>query len=123
MADPDTAAVSITIQSKDFKGEIAIEPYLDFDVHNKDTNYGDQFWTAFDSHAGDNFSFVTAATKKTNFVVSALMKPVLKKNGSDIFSSSSSVDQKRIGLHFSTSVAPGEALTLEKYVCLVSSLY
>jgi maltose phosphorylase len=51
------------------------------------------------------------------------MKPVLKKNGSDISSSSSSVDQKRIGVHFSTSIAPGDALTLEKYVCLVSSLY
>ncbi|MEO6131147.1 MAG: glycoside hydrolase family 65 protein, partial [Saprospiraceae bacterium] len=44
MADPDTAAIQVKIKSEGFFGEVSLEPYLNFDVHNKDANYGDQFW-------------------------------------------------------------------------------
>src|SRR5688572_18582454 len=42
MADADIGAVRVTIKSEDYTGKINLEPYLDFDVHNKDANYGDQ---------------------------------------------------------------------------------
>jgi len=123
MADADTGMIHIAIHSKSFTGEIAVEPYLDFDVHNKDTNYGDQFWTSFDSASGDTYSMVTASTKKTNFEVSAFMNPVVSLNDKKIEAVSSSLDKKRVGSIFSTTIGNGDQLVLDKYVTLISSLY
>jgi maltose phosphorylase len=123
MADADTAAIRITIQSKTFTGEIAVEPYLDFEVHNKDSNYGDQFWTSFDSAASDTYSMVTAATKKTNFVVSAFMKPSVLINGKEVTASSSSITKTRVGNIFSAALNTGDELIMEKLISNISSLY
>ncbi len=123
MADADTAAIRLRVQSKGFAGEISIEPYLDFDVHNKDTNYGDQFWTSFQSQSEDAFSLVAAATKKTNFEVSACMQPAARLNGQSVAISSSSLDEKRAGNIYSLSLLNGDELVVEKFVSLVSSLY
>ena len=73
MADPDAAAIRISIKSEGYQGKITLEPYLDFDVHNKDSNYGDQFWDQVTEEQDDSYSMVSAITKKTAFTVSSFM--------------------------------------------------
>ena len=123
MADPDTAAIRIAIKSTEFKGEIIVEPYLDFDVHNKDTNYGDQFWTSFDSSSDASYSMVTATTKKTGFEVSAFMKPAVGLNGHAVAVYDTLIDKKRVGNTYSIHIVNGDEIVVEKYVSMISSLY
>jgi len=123
MADADTAAIRISIQSNGFDGEIKVEPYLDFDVHNKDTNYGDQFWSQFKSQSEADFSMVSATTKKTHFDVSALMSSVVRLNEESQPSTSSTNTDKRVSTFYTSKVTSGNEVVIEKYVTLMSSLY
>jgi maltose phosphorylase len=123
MASPDTAAISIAIKSMDFAGDIKIEPYLDFDVHNKDTNYGDQFWTNFNSTSDERVDLVTASTKKTNFTVSAGMAAFISINNQPVSTSTLHKTDNYVGRTFNTPLNPGDEITYEKYVANISSLY
>ncbi len=123
LADPDTAAIRIRIQSHGYTGHLLLEPYLDFDVHNKDSNYGDQFWTDFSSIATGLYGRVTATTKKTGFVVSSLMKASLSKNGKSIRSTATGNEERRVSQVFTVTLTPDSEMVLEKYIVNLSSLY
>ena len=44
MDNEELAAISYSIKPLNFSGNIKYSPYLDFDVRNTDSNYGDKFW-------------------------------------------------------------------------------
>lgn len=87
MADPDTAALRITMKSFGFEGNIRFEPYLDFDVHNEDSNYGEQFWTGLYEDIDSDRGYVSAITKKTGFTVSSFMHSTVRQNGKAVLPS------------------------------------
>ena len=123
MADPDTAAVRVIIQSKGFEGKISLEPYLDFDVHNKDANYGDQFWIRVDESVDDIHGHVSATTKKTGFTVSSFMHAAVKKNSEPLHASQHHQEPMKIHRRFVMSMQDGDEVILDKLVVNLSSLY
>lgn len=123
MADPDTAALQIIITSVNFSGEIVIEPFLDFDVHNKDSNYGDQFWTDFKSGYESEYEMVSATTKKTRFAVSSFMSSVLTVNAKRIADFELQHSNQRISRTYTATIKAGDQIVLEKYIANISSLY
>src|SRR5688500_11506190 len=123
MADADTAAVRITIRSNGFDGKIAFEPYLDFDVHNKDANYGDQFWTRIDESIDENHARVTSMTKKTEFTVSSFMHTVVKKNNVPLNAAQLHQEPMKVHRRFVTSIQNGDEVLLDKLVVNLSRLY
>ncbi|MDQ3018106.1 MAG: family 65 glycosyl hydrolase domain-containing protein, partial [Bacteroidota bacterium] len=123
MADPDVAAINIAIKSNGYTGIIFLEPYLDFDVHNKDSNYGDQFWIGLDEMSDVSACMVSAQTKKTGFKVSSLMTSVVYKNQA-LVSPINTYDQPmKAGQKFEIKITSGEEIYLNKYVVNLSSLY
>ncbi len=123
MSDPDTAAIHITINSRGFSGRIIFEPYLDFDVHNKDANYGDQFWNRLEESIDENYGSVSAVTKKTGFTVSSFMHPIAKLNGEIINDSSARAEEWKVSRTFNTTINNNDELQLDKLVINLSSLY
>lgn len=123
MADPDAAAIQIRIKSEGFFGEISVEPYLDFDVHNKDANYGDQFWVRRNEFQDKNVSMVSSVTKKTGFTVSSFMRTLLQKNNVKTEPSYFSHEKMKTGNFFRIDVKSGDEVMLNKYVVNLSSLY
>ena len=123
MAEPDAGAVRVLIVSDGYHGAINIEPLLDFDVHNKDSNYGDQFWLRVAEAQDETYSMVSAITKKTDFTVSSLMHASLLHNGQPVRESKSFVTPMKASHLFMTEVKSGDELVLEKTVINLSSLY
>ena len=123
MADPDAAAIRISIKSEGYQGKITLEPYLDFDVHNKDSNYGDQFWDRVTEEQDDSFSMVSAITKKTAFTVSSFMHSKVEVNGHQVSIASSSVAPMKVSRLYKVDLKKGEELILHKTVVNLSSLY
>ncbi len=123
MADPDVAAIEVVIKSSGFEGDITVEPYLDFDVHNRDANYGDQFWIDFLEDQDENFSMVSAKTKKTGFVVSSFMRSETKVNSIAIESGDSKISPMKVSRQFDQKLNDGDELRLQKFVVNLNSLY
>ena len=123
MDDKDAAAIRVVIRSQGFTGQVSIAPYLDFDVHNKDSNYGDQFWERIGEECSEHIGMVAARTKKTGFVVSSFMENRMTLNGQALAGQPVTVAPMKARQAFAADLRDGDELVLEKYVVNLSSLY
>lgn len=123
MAEPDLGIIRYTIRSVDFEGNLQIEPYINADVRNEDTNYGEKFWEEISRDVTEDYGIVTSGTLKTGFHVSTGMTNHLLRNGKERISYSGIKDRKEYaGTEYSVNVKAGDNLTLFKYVSVLSSL-
>ncbi len=123
MSDPDLAAIHVSITSHSYSGKITLEPYLDFDVHNKDSNYGDQFWNRLSEFRDNATCMVSAQTKKTGFTVSSFMSNAVLKNSQAIKASDGYDEHMKAGQRYEIDVNRGDTIDLYKHVVNLSSLY
>ncbi len=123
MADPDAGVIHIRVKSEGFFGNVTLEPYLDFDVHNKDANYGDQFWISRDGYQDQFISMVSSVTKQTGFTVSSFMRTNLYKNNVLTDISTSTHEAKKASHVYKLDIKSGDELVLNKFVTNLSSLY
>ena len=123
MGDPDTAAQRLLIRSEGYTGTILIEPYLDFDVHNEDANYGEQFWIRQGEFVEHDMCGVAAETKKTGFVVSSWMYCSVKLNGIQVGSGEIHKQHMKVVARYSMRLNNGDEGSVEKLVLNQSSLY
>jgi maltose phosphorylase len=123
MADPDSAAIRISVTSDGYTGKIKMEPYLDFDVRNKDSNYGDQFWVNAGEAIDESYAMVSAITKKTSFTVSSFMHTTTEVNGHKVNKSKASKVPMKVSRLYKIDLKSGEAITLTKTIVNISSLY
>lgn len=123
MADDETAAIKYSIKALNFTGIVRVQPYLDGDVKNHDSNYDEKFWEAIHSECSSNEGYVVTRTKKTEFDVAAGMKIVVDLNGKTL---SPSLHQSHrdyyAEIDFEKGMNQGETLTIYKYIGIVSSL-
>jgi len=83
MERKELGVISYTLKSINYNGPIRLEPFLDFNVCNEDSNYDEQFWNQKGRGHNDGYVYVEASTKKTNFTVHAGMQTQIK-NGNAI---------------------------------------
>ena len=115
----ELGAIKFNITSEDFEGELVLEPYLDFDVHNEDTNYDEQFWEFVAS--GDSPDvYVQSYTKKTHFEVRATFDCSVSDSctGKETY-----VNQKRVGHKYHFNIKSGETFHIEKLAIICSSFH
>jgi maltose phosphorylase len=97
---------------------VVLEPYLDFNVVNSDANWDESFWAQEGHEAG---SWVKARTKKLDFVVAAAMECVLE--GAQGQAKGHAVGREGYASQvFTIKATAGQAITLHKYVGVVSSM-
>ncbi len=115
-------AIGYSVKALNFSGEIRVNPYLDGDVFNEDSNYNEKFWIEISKEIINNEGFVTLETLKTKFQVCTAMNFRLYKNtkpeNSGIITSTR---EKYIGATQNIKVKTGDVITIEKYVSNIST--
>jgi maltose phosphorylase len=123
MSEPDLGLISYRVVPVNFSGEIQFKVYIDGDVRNQDTNYGEKFWKDVYHHASPGEGILTAKTLKTDFHVCAGMKYSFLRNGKKVASRADVTDRKGFVANTVTSkFDAGDELLVYKYVSVLSSL-
>src|SRR5512133_465291 len=81
MSDPETAALSYSVNITGGDGVVVLKPYISADVHNEDANYGEKFWENESAESEGPRAAVTAQTRKTAFVVATAAENVFYVDG------------------------------------------
>jgi len=124
MANDELGCIKYAVKSINYNGSIRITPYLDFDVVNQDSNYDENFWTEGEQIAENDILYVSATTKKTEYHVGVAMKNCIFKNNEAIKDNGSlSKHNKFVSQSFEMEIKEGDTLTIEKQVCVTSTMY
>ena len=121
----DTAigAVSFLVKALNFSGEIVVQPYLDGDVFNEDSNYDEKFWIEISKEIKGNEGYLITETLKTKFQVCTAMNFRVLKNGkTENAEINTSASEKYIQAEQKITVKPGDEICVEKYAAIISSL-
>lgn len=74
MANPEVGAIRYAITPLNFSSSVTLSLYVDADVVNRDSNYGEKFWEEVYKEAEPGHALVTAETRKTFFHVTTGMR-------------------------------------------------
>lgn len=122
IAEPDLGVIRYSVKP-DFRGEAEFTVYIDADVRNQDTNYGEKFWKDINHFADLGEGILTARTLKTDFSVCFGMRFTLHRNGKKVVLSPVVIDrQGYVANKFKISFNPGDELVISKFVSVQSTL-
>lgn len=128
VADDEIGAIEYNLKVKNYDGKVAIRPYLDGDVENKDSNYEEKFWNPIIEETHFRQAFVTVETKDTDFdartfQVATGMQFTILKNGEEVTEDAFEYKRpKYAGCGVEFDIADGDNLTIYKYAGIVSDL-
>ncbi|MCB9000627.1 MAG: glycoside hydrolase family 65 protein [Bacteroidales bacterium] len=123
MVDTEIGAIRYSVKPLNSNAKVEFKPYLDADVRNEDSNYGEKFWTVVDVKGSNAFSYIISHTKKLDFYVGHAMCSIVTKNGKVeeinplVSSTSMYVDNS-----FASEVKAGEEIVITKYAAVISNL-
>jgi len=123
MVDSELGAIRYSVKPLNGDANIEVHPYLDADVHNEDSNYGEKFWEVVDIKGTSAFSYIVSRTKKLDFHVGHAMRNFIYVNGQhqnvqpQVNTSAMYVDNR-----FTINAKAGDEVTLYKYAAVISSL-
>lgn len=119
----EAGAIEYKIEPLNFDGTISLQPYLNGNVRNEDSNYEEIFWQEINQAAEAQEGFVLTKTKKRDFHVCAAMKCHLEKNGAPFPSpTENEASSLYAACRYNTDVAAGDVIYLYKYAVVASSL-
>ncbi|MEO1098339.1 MAG: glycoside hydrolase family 65 protein [Bacteroidota bacterium] len=122
IVDDQAGAIQYSIKALNFNGQIKVTPFIDFDVSNEDSNYGEKFWDEVSREIEANAGVIVAKTNKLDFHVATGMQYTLFKNNILFDMESETISkEKYIGSSVTIDVNAGDLLKLEKYAAIVSS--
>ena len=122
MADDEAGAIKYAVTPLNFNGAITINPFIDGDVVNKDSNYDEKFWDEVKKESWNDGGFVQMRTKKTGFEVATGMKCVVLVGGKQVdFNPEPIVKDKFVGLEYKSEVSDGDDVVIYKYAANISS--
>jgi maltose phosphorylase len=123
MSDPDLGIIRYFVKPLDFYGTAEFNVYLDGNVRNEDTNYGEKFWEDVFSYAEEGNAIITSRTLKTDFHVSVGMTYIIQKNGKAIKETPEVISRDGYAANaIKINFKPGDELVLNKFVSVQSSL-
>jgi maltose phosphorylase len=123
MAEPDLGIIRYSVKSIDFEGIIDFTIYIDGDVKNEDTNYGEKFWKEVNKDHNGYEGVLITRTLKTDFHVATGMCFGFFKDNMELPVKAKVIErEKYIGSNVSLLISQGEEVILTKYVSVLSSL-
>jgi len=124
MADPDLCIIKYKINSINMSGTLSLNIYLDADVKNENTNYGEKFWESISNHAEPGSGMLTARTLRTDFYITAGMAFEITVNGNKVNTVPEVTNRKEyVSNQIHLNFQAGDEIILIKYVSVQSSLY
>jgi maltose phosphorylase len=123
MAEPDLGIIRYSVKSVDFEGNIDFTIYIDGDVKNEDTNYGEKFWKEVNKDHNGYEGVLITRTLKTDFHVATGMCFGFFKDNMELPVKAKVIErEKYIASNVSLLISQGEEVILTKYVSVLSSL-
>ena len=119
----ESAALRYQLKIKNFKGNVNIESFLDFDIENEDSNYDEKFWNELECHSDGDLIFNHATTKKTKFQLGLAAKTILKKDQQIINTSGNNKSEKYVSSLYAFTVESDCQIEIDKFVGVCSSFY
>jgi maltose phosphorylase len=102
---------------------LEVESFLDGNIRNEDSNYGESFWEGINQSASNSTTSVVLRTLKTGFTVATACITAVHKNDISITEDFTPiVKDKYAGLKSFYTLKKGETLTFYKYASVLSSL-
>jgi len=124
IVNDELGAIKYSITPLNFSDEIQLLLDIDADVSNKDSNYGEKFWTERDKSFVP-YPYIVAETKKTFFNLCTAMNYSFEIDGEEVkpLKFMSYEHEKYIGYNFFINIEKEKTLTIFKYVAVTSSLF
>ncbi|MFZ5939781.1 MAG: family 65 glycosyl hydrolase domain-containing protein [Bacteroidota bacterium] len=120
--EDEICAIRYSVTPVNFDGELTFSPFLDGDVHNRDSNYNEQFWDIEETGSGSGGGWLMARTRKSGFLVCMHMTSVLETGGKAITATPAyGHEEKYVYNTYRCNLKKGEAAVLYKYVSVLSS--
>lgn len=122
MVDSEIGAIRYSVKVLNSDATVELRPYLDADVHNEDSNYGEKFWDIIDIK-GNTLSYIVCRTKKLDFHVGHAMRNFVYVNGQQAnVNPQVNTSEKYVDKRFSVNLKSGDEVTLYKFAAVISSL-
>lgn len=123
IVDDEIGAIRYTLTPLDFDAEISFTPYLDGNVHNRDSNYDEFFWNHIGYKAEPGGAFLVSETRKSAFRVAFAMKYEIFLDGTLYNQDPEVISSEGYGANRVTlNVPSGKEATIFKYGSVISSL-
>jgi len=102
---------------------LEVETFLDGNIRNEDSNYGESFWEGISQSVDNSATSVVLRTFKTGFTVATASVSEVHKNGNLITVDFTQIlKDKYAGVKSFHTLKKGETITFYKYTSVLSSL-
>lgn len=128
IADDEAGAIRYAVTALNFDGKITLTPFLDGDVSNKDSNYGEKFWDEIRKETAFGEAYLEMRTKDTPFKTELFnvctgMKIDISLNGEIVdFQCKPVKAEKYVACGTELEVKAGDEVVLYKYAVNLASL-
>jgi maltose phosphorylase len=121
IVDDEAGAIKYTLRPE-FNGQLTLQPYVDADVVNEDSNYDEKFWIDINRNVTSGQGWLIVETKKTGFHVCTGMRIEVYVNGVQLeFKAECTSKEKFISNTIELAVSAGDEITVIKYGANLSS--
>jgi maltose phosphorylase len=122
IAFKEIGAIKYSVKALNFSGTITVQPYLDGDIKNKDSNYEEKFWSEVSKAASNDEAYLTIKTKKLDFHLCSTMKyDIVINNVKQSFNAEIIEKEKYVQNNVSVTIKENEEIVIYKYVASVTS--
>ncbi|WP_316815673.1 glycoside hydrolase family 65 protein [Pedobacter nyackensis] len=122
IANDEVAALRYSVTPLNFSGQLTFTAFIDGDVKNQDSNYGEKFWEPVATEVSGNEAYLTLRTKKTGFEVCTGSSVSIFKNQEQLRLALAPVYQdKYVGQTFTVDAEYEDEITIYKVAANLSS--
>ena len=123
MKRDEISAIRYTIRSGDFTGSVSFTPYIDGNVVNRDSNYGEKFWEMVKTCASRGKAHLVARTRKSGFETCMTMGYSLIRDGKIIDPEPEVIERSDyVANRLSVELSKRGEVILYKYVSVLTFL-
>ncbi|MDD2277498.1 MAG: glycoside hydrolase family 65 protein [Bacteroidales bacterium] len=123
IVNSELGAIRYSIKPLNAAASVKFQPYLDADIGNEDSNYGEKFWDIIEANASSTEAYIVTRTKKLDFHVGHAMQFSFYINGQLQKADATPINrEKYVGSSFDVKANAGDELVIYKYGAVISSL-
>lgn len=123
MSSPVLGVIRYSATPLNANANITLQPYLDGNVINEDSNYNETFWDEASRGLSSNGGYLITKTNKLDFVVGHGMVCNVSLDGKRIVDFTDQEQREKfIGCIYTQDISAGKEFSITKYVAVISSL-
>lgn len=121
--DHELGLIRYSVTPVNKNANLEILPYIDADVENEDSNYGEKFWEKTDGSCYHHEAYIATKTKKLDFHICTGMLFDIFAGGNKLSTKAHLVEEDLLlGNRVLLNATAGEEIVVYKYAAVVTSL-